>query len=246
MNTKRIIPHPSGAGLPPPRGSLVRARYLRTAEFSSTAGASRHLPRGRPCGLQFPAATPILSTVWTGDTGRIQHKDRTTVDVADIRSCELEIEISQRYGAEQPIDLFRDNKFAGLNGSDAATDHPWSKPCAAQQLRRLETASFHAEQRQQVQRPTPSDITESLPLISHGACTSIIPDPKTTCDTYQYQPKITVPVQRVTTRRYTTTWTWVRTLLARRTQHMTTPTSLSFGQRQPEIQGQPGAGSIQR
>ena len=71
-------------------------------------------------------------TVWTGDTGHeYKHRNRTKVDIADIESCELEIEISQQYGTLNNLDLFAGNKFAGLNGSDAATDRPVVEAIAA-------------------------------------------------------------------------------------------------------------------
>lgn len=130
-------------------------------------------------------------TVWTGDTGHeYKHRNRTKVDIADIESCELEIEISQQYGTLNNLVLFAGNKFAGLNGSDAATDRPVVEAIAANDCADWTKLEFTPNNANKFKTYT-YDITRFADRFSWGMHL-FYPDPKTTMRTYRINPKITV------------------------------------------------------
>lgn len=128
MNTKRITYLTATLALATAAASCEHEEIYEPLEFSVQLAPTNTYRTGDPVVFNFSGNADFI-TVWTGDTGHeYKHRNRTKVDIADIESCELEIEISQQYGTLNNLVLFAGNKFAGLNGSDAATDRPWSKP----------------------------------------------------------------------------------------------------------------------
>ena len=131
MNTKRITYLAATLALATAAASCEHEEIYEPLEFSVRLAPTNTYRTGDPVVFNFSGNADFI-TVWTGDTGHeYKHRNRTKVDIADIESCELEIEISQQYGTLNNLDLFAGNKFAGLNGSDAATDRPVVEAIAA-------------------------------------------------------------------------------------------------------------------
>ena len=131
MNTKRITYLAATLALATAAASCEHEEIYEPLEFSVQLAPTNTYRTGDPVVFNFSGNADFI-TVWTGDTGHeYKHRNRTKVDIADIESCELEIEISQQYGTLNNLDLFAGNKFAGLNGSDAATDRPVVEAIAA-------------------------------------------------------------------------------------------------------------------
>ena len=131
MNTKRITYLAATLALATAAASCEHEEIYEPLEFSVRLAPTNTYRTGDPVVFNFSGNADFI-TVWTGDTGHeYKHRNRTKVDIADIESCELEIEISQQYGTQNNLDLFAGNKFAGLNGSDAATDRPVVEAIAA-------------------------------------------------------------------------------------------------------------------
>ena len=131
MNTKRITYLTATLALATAAASCEHEEIYEPLEFSVQLASTNTYRTGDPVVFNFSGNADFI-TVWTGDTGHeYKHRNRTKVDIADIESCELEIEISQQYGTLNNLDLFAGNKFAGLNGSDAATDRPVVEAIAA-------------------------------------------------------------------------------------------------------------------
>ena len=120
MNTKRITYLAATLALATAAASCEHEEIYEPLEFSVQLAPTNTYRTGDPVVFNFSGNADFI-TVWTGDTGHeYKHRNRTKVDIADIESCELEIEISQQYGTLNNLVLFAGNKFAGLNGSDAA------------------------------------------------------------------------------------------------------------------------------
>ena len=131
MNTKRITYLAATLALATAAVSCEHEEIYEPLEFSVRLAPTNTYRTGDPVVFNFSGNADFI-TVWTGDTGHeYKHRNRTKVDIADIESCELEIEISQQYGTLNNLVLFAGNKFAGLNGSDAATDRPVVEAIAA-------------------------------------------------------------------------------------------------------------------
>lgn len=131
MNTKRITYLAATLALATAAASCEHEEIYEPLEFSVQLAPTNTYRTGDPVVFNFSGNADFI-TVWTGDTGHeYKHRNRTKVDIADIESCELEIEISQQYGTLNNLVLFAGNKFAGLNGSDAATDRPVVEAIAA-------------------------------------------------------------------------------------------------------------------
>ena len=131
MNTKRITYLAAPLALATAAASCEHEEIYEPLEFSEQLAPPTTYRTGDPVVFNFSGNADFI-TVWTGDTGHeYKHRNRTKVDIADIESCELEIEISQQYGTLNNLVLFAGNKFAGLNGSDAATDRPVVEAIAA-------------------------------------------------------------------------------------------------------------------
>ena len=122
MKTRRITYLAAALALTLGAVSCEHDEIYEPLEFSVRLSPTNTYRAGDPVVFNFQGNADFI-TVWTGDTGHeYKHRNRTKVDIADIESCELEIEISQQYGTLNNLVLFAGNKFAGLNGSDAATD----------------------------------------------------------------------------------------------------------------------------
>ncbi len=167
------------------------------------------------------------------------HRNRTKSTIADIESCELEIEISQQYGTLNNLDLFAGNKFAGLNGSDAATDRPRGRSHRGERLRRLDQTGVTPNNANKFKTYT-YDITRFADRFSWGMHL-FYPDPKTTMRTYRINPKITVKFKGHDTQVYNyPDMEFVPFSLA--SQHADNPYIHNvIGQRQPEIPGPAGS-----
>ena len=124
MNTKRITYLAATLALATAAASCEHEEIYEPLEFSVQLAPTNTYRTGDPVVFNFSGNADFI-TVWTGDTGHeYKHRNRTKVDIADIESCELEIEISQQYGTLNNLVLIAGNKFEGLNGSEAAPDRP--------------------------------------------------------------------------------------------------------------------------
>lgn len=96
-------------------------------DFSVRLAAGNTYRAGEPVVFEFGGNADFI-TVWNGDTGHeYRYRDRTTVDLEDIEKCELTLEIGQQWGPTDltsNLDLVVSNRFAGLDGADAAKDRP--------------------------------------------------------------------------------------------------------------------------
>lgn len=96
-------------------------------EFSVRLAAENTYRAGEPVVFRFGGNADFI-TVWNGDTGHeYRYRERTAVDLEDIEKCELTLEIGQQWGPSDltsNLDLLAGNKFAGLDGADAAKDRP--------------------------------------------------------------------------------------------------------------------------
>lgn len=124
MNTKRITYLAATLALATAAASCEHEEIYEPLEFSVRLAPTNTYRTGDPVVFNFSGNADFI-TVWTGDTGHeYKHRNRTKVDIADIESCELEIEISQQYGTLNNLDLFAGNKFAGLNIKGVTDDLP--------------------------------------------------------------------------------------------------------------------------
>ena len=181
MNTKRITYLAA---------TLALATAAASCEHEEIYEPTNTYRTGDPVVFNFSGNADFI-TVWTGDTGHeYKHRNRTKVDIADIESCELEIEISQQYGTLNNLVLFAGNKFAGLNGSDAATDRPVVEAIAANDCADWTKLEFTPNNANKFKTYT-YDITRFADRFSWGMHL-FYPDPKTTMRTYRINPKITV------------------------------------------------------
>lgn len=135
MNTKRITYLAAALAFASVAASCEHDEIYEPLEFSVQLAPTNTYRTGEPVAFNFSGNADFI-TVWTGDTGHeYKHRDRTTVDVADIESCELEIELYQRYGDAKPeisnLDLFVSNKLTTLAGNNAAVDRPIVEAVAA-------------------------------------------------------------------------------------------------------------------
>ena len=190
MNTKRITYLAATLALATAAASCEHEEIYEPLEFSVRLAPTNTYRTGDPVVFNFSGNADFI-TVWTGDTGHeYKHRNRTKVDIADIESCELEIEISQQYGTLNNLDLFAGNKFAGLNGSDAATDRPVVEAIAANDCADWTKLEFTPNNANKFETRT-YDITRFADRFSWGMHL-FYPDPKTTMRTYRINPKITV------------------------------------------------------
>ena len=190
MNTKRITYLAATLALATAAASCEHEEIYEPLEFSVQLAPTNTYRTGDPVVFNFSGNADFI-TVWTGDTGHeYKHRNRTKVDIADIESCELEIEISQQYGTLNNLVLFAGNKFAGLNGSDAATDRPVVEAIAANDCADWTKLEFTPNNANKFETYT-YDITRFADRFSWGMHL-FYPDPKTTMRTYRINPKITV------------------------------------------------------
>lgn len=190
MNTKRITYLAATLALATAAASCEHEEIYEPLEFSVQLAPTNTYRTGDPVVFNFGGNADFI-TVWTGDPGHeYKHRNRTKVDIADIESCELEIEISQQYGTLNNLDLFAGNKFAGLNGSDAATDPPVVEAIAANDCADWTKLEFTPNNANKFETYT-YDITRFADSFSWGMHL-FYPDPKTTMRTYRINPKITV------------------------------------------------------
>lgn len=190
MNTKRITYLAATLALATAAASCEHEEIYEPLEFSVRLAPTNTYRTGDPVVFNFSGNADFI-TVWTGDTGHeYKHRNRTKVDIADIESCELEIEISQQYGTLNNLVLFAGNKFAGLNGSDAATDRPVVEAIAANDCADWTKLEFTPNNANKFKTYT-YDITRFADRFSWGMHL-FYPDPKTTMRTYRINPKITV------------------------------------------------------
>lgn len=190
MNTKRITYLAATLALATAAASCEHEEIYEPLEFSVQLAPTNTYRTGDPVVFNFSGNADFI-TVWTGDTGHeYKHRNRTKVDIADIESCELEIEISQQYGTLNNLVLFAGNKFAGLNGSDAATDRPVVEAIAANDCADWTKLEFTPNNANKFKTYT-YDITRFADRFSWGMHL-FYPDPKTTMRTYRINPKITV------------------------------------------------------
>ena len=190
MNTKRITYLAATLALATAAVSCEHEEIYEPLEFSVRLAPTNTYRTGDPVVFNFSGNADFI-TVWTGDTGHeYKHRNRTKVDIADIESCELEIEISQQYGTLNNLVLFAGNKFAGLNGSDAATDRPVVEAIAANDCADWTKLEFTPNNANKFKTYT-YDITRFADRFSWGMHL-FYPDPKTTMRTYRINPKITV------------------------------------------------------
>lgn len=96
-------------------------------EFSVQLSSANTYVAGQPVVFDFGGNADYI-TVWNGDTGHeYRYRERTSVSMEDIESCELSLEIGQQWGpADQTsnLDILAGNRFDGLSGTDAAADRP--------------------------------------------------------------------------------------------------------------------------
>ena len=182
MNTKRITYLAATLALATAAVSCEHEEIYEPLEFSVQLAPTNTYRTGDPVVFNFSGNADFI-TVWTGDTGHeYKHRNRTKVDIADIESCELEIEISQQYGTLNNLVLFAGNKFAGLNGSDAATDRPVVEAIAANDCADWTKLEFTPNNANKFKTYT-YDITRFADRFSWGMHL-FYPDPKTTMRTY--------------------------------------------------------------
>lgn len=205
MNTKRITYLAATLALATAAASCEHEEIYEPLEFSVRLAPTNTYRTGDPVVFNFSGNADFI-TVWTGDTGHeYKHRNRTKVDIADIESCELEIEISQQYGTLNNLDLFAGNKFAGLNGSDAATDRPVVEAIAANDCADWTKLEFTPNNANKFETRT-YDITRFADRF-RGACTFSIRTPRPRCAPIG-SIRRSRSSSRATTRRSTTIRTW--------------------------------------
>lgn len=200
MNMKRITYLAAALALTAAATSCEHDEIYTPLEFSVQLAPTNTYKIGDPVVFNFDGNADYI-TVWNGDTGhQYRHRERTTVDLADIESCELEIEIQQQYGTLNNLDLIAGNKFAGLDGSDAAADRPVVEAIAQSDYADWKVLAYTPNSANRFETYT-YDITEFADNFSWGMHL-YYPNPATTMRTYRINPKITVRFKGYDTQTY--------------------------------------------
>lgn len=92
-------------------------------DFKVGLDASNTYVAGEPVKFNF-AGNADYVIAYTGDTGsQYKYKDRTEVDMADLETCKLVLNIQARYGNAGALKYYVAKGYTGLLGNNAATDY---------------------------------------------------------------------------------------------------------------------------
>lgn len=123
MNTKRITSLAATLALVIGGVSCDHDEIYSPLEFSVRLDPANTYRVGEPVVFNFEGNADYI-TVWNGDTGHEYcNRDRTTLPVSELETCELTIELSRRSGANTgDVQIYVSNSFEGLSGRNAASD----------------------------------------------------------------------------------------------------------------------------
>lgn len=203
MNTKSIIYLASAFALMGAATSCEQNDIYENLEFSVHLAPGNTYLAGEPVVFDFGGNADFI-TVWNGDTGHeYRFRDRTTVSIDDIESCELEIKLHQRYGDAKPevsnLDILASDGFAGLAGDDATADRTIVEAIAANDAADWERLAYTPNRLDRPETYT-FDITHLAGNFSLGL--HFHHDAAKNMRTYYINPKITVKFKGYDTQVY--------------------------------------------
>lgn len=126
MKTKPITYLAAALALAVAGSSCDHDEIYEPLDFAVRLAPTNTYRVGEPVVFNFEGNADYI-TFWSGDVGHeYRYRDRTTVAIENIESCELSFGLAQAYGQTDTdtryCDILVTDQFAGLSGSDATAD----------------------------------------------------------------------------------------------------------------------------
>ena len=126
MKTKPITYLAAALALAVAGSSCDHDEIYEPLDFAVRLAPTNTYRVGEPVVFNFEGNADYI-TFWSGDVGHeYRYRDRTTVAIENIESCELSFGLAQAYGQNDTdtryCDILVTDQFAGLSGSDATAD----------------------------------------------------------------------------------------------------------------------------